>query len=491
MLDVAEHLGFGTVAVEYRVGQESALPFQPGGIRRQVKILYLQCRSGFPQGTGKHGDDVLQVLDRDGLIQGDAHPGIIDVTEIDFRRQGFPAQLVGRTAPGQFELQGVKKLRIVLPAAQAGQGFFQNLGENVNPVGDFGEPVRAVIHRIHTGHIGQEGLGGADVGGGLLPADVLLAGLQRHAEGRISQTIERHSDDPPRHLAFESFPGGEKCRMGPTVTHRHSQTLGGTDHHISPHLSRRFQQSEGQQIGRYRYKCAGRMYAGDQLAVIRCRAVHIRILQQDAVDLLVPGEVVNIDDLQPNPQRFRPGLQHVDGLGQALVRHHKGMCFLLLQLPGAGPVQHGHGLSGGGAFIQQRGVGDLHRGKIADQGLEIQQCFQPPLGHLRLVGGVGGIPAGIFEKVALDDPGDDAAVIAHADVGAEDLVLLRNLLQLPEIAVFVHCRRDIRRIFQANPLRYCFAHQLVERSAADGFEHVLGFSRIGTNVPRREGIRRS
>jgi hypothetical protein len=34
----------------------------------------------------------LQVFNRDSLIQGDAYQRIIDITEIDLRRQGFPAQ---------------------------------------------------------------------------------------------------------------------------------------------------------------------------------------------------------------------------------------------------------------------------------------------------------------------------------------------------------------------------------------------------------------
>jgi hypothetical protein len=40
-----------------------------------------------------------------------------------------------------------------------------------------------VVDGVHRGDDGEQHLGGADVGGGLLAADVLLAGLQREAVG--------------------------------------------------------------------------------------------------------------------------------------------------------------------------------------------------------------------------------------------------------------------------------------------------------------------
>ena len=86
-------------------------------------------------------------------------------------------------------------------------------------------------------------------------------------------------------------------------------------------------------------------------------------------------------------------------------------------------MEHGHRLGGGGRFVEQRGVGDVEAGQVGDHGLEIEQRFEPALRDLRLVGRVGGVPAGIFEDVALDDRRRDRVVIALADEGAEDLVL--------------------------------------------------------------------
>jgi len=43
-------------------------------------------------------------------------------------------------------------------------------------------------------------LGSADVGGGLVPPDVLLPGLHRHPEARLALGVNSHPDDAPRHL---------------------------------------------------------------------------------------------------------------------------------------------------------------------------------------------------------------------------------------------------------------------------------------------------
>ena len=82
-------------------------------------------------------------------------------------------------------------------------------------------------------------------------------------------------------------------------------------------------------------------------------------------------------------------------------------------------VAHGHGLGGGGGLIQQRGIGDVQPGQVADHRLEIQQRLQAALGDFRLIRRVLRVPAGIFQDVALNHRRGDAIVIAHADEGAE------------------------------------------------------------------------
>ena len=93
--------------------------------------------------------------------------------------------------------------------------------------------------------------------------------------------------------------------------------------------------------------------------------------------------------------------------------------------PGFAPVgtaAEGHGLGGGGGLIEQGGIGDRQARELANQGLEIEERLQAPLGDLGLVGGVSRVPGGVLEHLALDHGRGGRAVIAQANQGAADLV---------------------------------------------------------------------
>ena len=64
--------------------------------------------------------------------------------------------------------------------------------------------------------------------------------------------------------------------------------------------------------------------------------------------------------------------------------------------------QHRHRFRGRGGLVEQRSIRDLHAGQVDHHGLEIQQGFQTTLRDLGLIGRVGGVPARIFEDIALD-----------------------------------------------------------------------------------------
>ena len=59
----------------------------------------------------------------------------------------------------------------------------------VHTVGDLQQAVWAVVDGIHGGDVGQQRLRSADVGGGLVATDVLLARLHGHAERRVALRV--------------------------------------------------------------------------------------------------------------------------------------------------------------------------------------------------------------------------------------------------------------------------------------------------------------
>mmetsp|Transcript_25937 Transcript_25937/g.57236 ORF Transcript_25937/g.57236 Transcript_25937/m.57236 type:complete len:230 (+) Transcript_25937:2599-3288(+) len=108
-----------------------------------------------------------------------------------------------------------------------------------------------------------------------------------------------------------------------------------------------------------------------------------------------------------------------------------------IPLRGRATHNHGHGLGCRRSFIQQRCVGDVHARQLGDQGLVVEQRFQPSLCNFSLVRRVRRIPDWIFQKVALDCAGGDGAMVP-----------------LPhEILNFDVLRHDFSQLFQSCSFR--------------------------------------
>jgi len=148
-----------------------------------------------------------------------------------------------------------------------------------------------------------------------------------------------------------------------------------------------------------------------------------------------------------------------------------------------------HRFRGGGAFIEQRGVGDIEPGQIHHHRLEVQQRFEPALGDFGLVRGVGGVPAGILQNVAQDHGRRDAVLVAHADIGAEDLVLRGDFHEGGQHFVFAAGGGELERTPQPDLRRHrLLNHRLKARIAQQG-QHVPGLFRARPNMAARELIR--
>ena len=93
------------------------------------------------------------------------------------------------------------------------------------------------------GHDRQQHLGRADIAGGLLAADVLLARLQREAQGRPAVRIFGNADDAAGHLAFEFIARGEERGVRAAVTQRHAEALRVADGDVRAEFAGRREQA--------------------------------------------------------------------------------------------------------------------------------------------------------------------------------------------------------------------------------------------------------
>ncbi len=316
------------------------------------------------------------------------------------------------------QAQGIEEAFLLHGQAQLDQALGQDRGQLVDSLGDLGQALGTVVHGIHAGDVGQQDLGGADVAGGLLAADMLLAGLHGQAQGRLAETVHRDAHQAAGHVALEGIAGGEVGRMRATKAQGHAEALGTADGHVGAEFPGRGQQGQGQQVGGHGYQGVGSVETLGQLAVVEQVTVACRVLQQGAEERADVGQLALIAHHHVDPQGLGTGAQHIEGLWVAMLRGEEGVAALVL----AQALAEGHGFGGGGAFVQQRGVGDRQAAQVADQGLEIQQGFQATLGDFRLVRGVGGVPGGVFQEVAQNRRRRMAVVVALADIGLEQLV---------------------------------------------------------------------
>ena len=166
--------------MEDRVAQVVAAPAQGRGQGRfverrvdlvDVEALHRLAREDAPQG--------LEVRPTGGLVEGDPEMVAVDETQVD---AGFPGprrdapRLAGSAHRDRVEVCVGQHLE-----PETIEPLHHDAGHAVHALRNGAQPLRPVIHGVETGDVREQHLRGADVAGGLLAANVLLAGLERHA----------------------------------------------------------------------------------------------------------------------------------------------------------------------------------------------------------------------------------------------------------------------------------------------------------------------
>ena len=130
-----------------------------------------------------------------------------------------------------------------------------------------------------------------------------------------------------------------------------------------------------------------------------------------------------------------------------------------------------HGFRGGGGFVEHAGVGDGECSQVGDHGLEVEESFKTALGDFGLVWGVGGVPAGVLEDVALDDVRGDGVVIADAEEGFMDFVFLSDFAEGGESLGFGESFGEVEWGVEADVRGDGLVDEFVEGFDTDELEH--------------------
>ena len=141
-----------------------------------------------------------------------------------------------------------------------------------------------------------ERLRGADVRGGLLAADVLLAGLQRQHEPAPPVDVDGLPGDPAGHAPQVLLARGEEAEGGPAEVQAVAERLALADGHVDAALARGLEDAERDRVDLAdhdgRWALGGRLRGGAQRLGVLDRAVEVR-LREDR------GARVRVDRLAP------------------------------------------------------------------------------------------------------------------------------------------------------------------------------------------------
>jgi len=152
----------------------------------------------------------------------------------------------------------------------------------------------------------------------------------------------------------------------------------------------------------------------------------------------------------------------------------------------AGGVGEGGGLGGGGALIEQAGVGDFESSEVDDHGLEVEESLEPALRNFGLVGGVGAVPTGILDDVAAEHGGCDGAVVTESDEGATGLVLGKDLFKFRQGGGFRTGGRKVGRRGGGKARRQGGLDKIFQGLEPKEGEHLLLIFLRGPKVAREE-----
>src|SRR6516225_9931327 len=232
---------------------------------------------------------------------------------------------------------------------------------------------------------------GADVAGGPLASDVLLAGRQGQHPAAPSVGVDALAGETSWHLADKLVPAGEQAEMGSAEIERVAERLPFGRDDVRSHLARRDNGAERQDF-RYRddEQRAGVVAVSGEIGIVPNFTKKIRVLHDDAGSvttnelgkiLAAAGSRIPRAELEADEASI--ALAHLAVMRMEPARQHR------LSPPGQ-TIGHHHRLGAGRRTVIERRVGNLHACQHRNLGLEFEQILQGSLRQLWLVRGVGG-----------------------------------------------------------------------------------------------------
>ncbi|KAB5587884.1 metal-dependent RNase [Ceratobasidium theobromae] len=415
--DVAHERGLRAVGVEGRMGEELG---PAGELRRNREVAGLLVGRQPLQLTGAHVrerlDDGADVLVRRRLVRGQADVVGVEEAQVDAALGGPGDGGLGAARDGNAE--GVEEEPVLEVESGVLHADGDPRGLAVHVLGDAGESLGTVVNGVEGGDDGEERLRGADVGGGLLAADVLLAGLEGEAVGLVALGVVGDADDSPGDLPLELFRHRHEAGVGAAEEQGDAEALGGADGDVGADGARFGEEREGERVGVDGDEPAGLVDGVDGGGEVLDRAAGGGVGEDGAQDRGgalgqggAGGDGVDARAHRRQAEALATGLRDLEALGMEALVEDDGAALGLAHAA----VDEQDGLGDGGGLVEQGRAGDRQAGEVGDDGLEEELGLEAPLADLGLVGRIGGGPGGVGQDVADDDGRGDGRVVAAAD----------------------------------------------------------------------------
>ncbi len=329
-----------------------------------------------------------------------------------------------------------------------------------------------MVDPVHGGHDGEKDLGRADVRGGLLTADVLLAGLQGETVGGLAHCILRHADQAAGQLSFEPRPDDHVTGVRATEAERHTEALAGSYGDVGSQFTGRGQECQRQQVGGHDGDRTRGLRRCDHVGRVPDTARRAGVLHEDAERVGQLGRrsvhAPKVEHGEVYAHGIRPVLQQREGL-----RERVGVDDETLRRGLGCAAGEQHPLDYGGALVEHGRVRGVEPGQVGDHRLEVDEGLEATLRDLRLIRGVRRIPTRVLEHVPLDDRRGDRAVVAEPDQGPVHGIAVRDGAEFTERRTFACGRREDRRpgLVQLDRCRHGSLHELLDIVVAEEVEH--------------------
>mmetsp|Transcript_25440 Transcript_25440/g.63819 ORF Transcript_25440/g.63819 Transcript_25440/m.63819 type:complete len:610 (+) Transcript_25440:1381-3210(+) len=373
-VNVAHQLGLAVIGAEGRMLQIGRLALQR---RWQQGATLLQFAGGPVQRVhlghlvGRHAgaaservQQILQVCRPCQLVHAHRDGALVEPAQVHLtlERSGHHrvrCRLAAETHAHRVE-EGAARRRVQLHLSAT-------VGEQhrhaVDALCDRAQTIRAVIHRVEGRTVGQQRLRSADVGGGTLTADVLLARLHGHAVGGQTAQVLAHTNDASRNHALQCVRSAEEGGVWTTVAQWLTEALRRADRHVEAELARRGEQTQAQQIGAAHSHAAGGLQRFDQctrLLRIHQLPVSARVLKECTANRLgLKVVLMLVANNQLDTTRGGPGAQYRDRLRMTVRTHKEAEVFVTPTI-----YTHCHGFGSSSCFIEKRGVGNWKTSEV-------------------------------------------------------------------------------------------------------------------------------